>query len=104
MQDTLALLGLPLLSPPVAALRATEPRETIESLWMLPSWGDRAQFIASCWWDVKHHGEVLLHPGPIMQGPVSSGMLLGHVNSGGGCRSPQLLNGEREGHTLQSMG
>lgn len=41
------------------------------------------QFILRCWWKVKLHGEALLSSYLILQGPVSSGVLLGCVNSGG---------------------
>lgn len=38
----LAQSSLSSLSDPVAPSQAYEPREAIESLWMLPGWGDRA--------------------------------------------------------------
>lgn len=53
---------------------------------------------------MKHYGEVLLHPGPIMLGPVSSGLLLGRASSGDGdCQELLSFRKGREGHALQNL-
>lgn len=47
---------------------------------------------------MKHRGEVLLHRGPIMQGPVSSALLLRHESSGDGdCQEPVSFRAGRVG-------
>lgn len=104
MRGTLALLSCPSPLPSCSAIQAYRAQGSHRVSLDVAKLGGQSTVYCKLLADVKHHGEVLLHPGPILQGPVSSGMLPGHVNSGDvGCQDLLSCRMGRGGHALQNL-